>query len=540
MEKSKGSFADWMANHKDTKERPPPSLSQSGPAAEPQAREAGPTASTTGVTPNDCPPMPTAASVAAAGLGVRPQAQAAPPPQPRSAGYSVARSAVLARAAKFAEEASKPAAPATQIQPAGPRAPRKMLPLPPMLDDPPPPPPAAADEDEDDKPKLKIIEPFDGSFVAVIAGRVRPATRLRRWLRTYMKNGGSMQDHDGLIEKLIGAARPLAEEVITKADEQVRSVVKSKDKRYSLAESNLLTGDWKDKSPKAFDVEMKRTYKRRCETVVAMICQAALLKSPLPWYEPAVRAGMYEPAKLRHPDAGRFITRSVVDQVKRRGLAVLDNVFDEKTMRRMYADAKAYYDSGKFGTSENVCNIGSHSGHVMGVVGGDGKSLQYPELASATSQNVLRTVSGFAHEFSQNGWDRPLKVPARWMLSCYPGDAKTKYSRHTDAYSFETGNRRELTMMVYLNVGWNAEANGGILRTYLEDEHPGEGTVDVEPIAGRVVIFHSRDVPHEVLPSDVDRFALTLWVEWEGDDEMALEEDELENRGTTDVSGTVG
>lgn len=37
---------------------------------------------------------------------------------------------------------------------------------------------------------------------------------------------------------------------------------------------------------------------------------------------------------------------------------------------------------------------------------------------------------------------------------------------------------------------------------------------DIAPLAGRLVVFFSRTVPHEVAPSKRrDRWALTLWVE---------------------------
>lgn len=43
----------------------------------------------------------------------------------------------------------------------------------------------------------------------------------------------------------------------------------------------------------------------------------------------------------------------------------------------------------------------------------------------------------------------------------------------------------------YLNVGLDAAANGGCLRLHPDPNNPGGDTVDVEPIAGRVVVFES-------------------------------------------------
>jgi SM-20-related protein len=70
------------------------------------------------------------------------------------------------------------------------------------------------------------------------------------------------------------------------------------------------------------------------------------------------------------------------------------------------------------------------------------------------------------------------------------------------------------TVLLYLNVGWDAAAHGGCLRV-----HPPDGVneppVDVSPVAGRLVLFHSRLTKHEVLPcTSGERVAVTLWVEY--------------------------
>ena len=66
--------------------------------------------------------------------------------------------------------------------------------------------------------------------------------------------------------------------------------------------------------------------------------------------------------------------------------------------------------------------------------------------------------------------------------------------------------------------GW-CESDGGCLRFYrtsLEDETgeacSEEDYTDVAPLAGRLVIFRSRTVLHEVRPSYAKRTALSLWM----------------------------
>lgn len=44
------------------------------------------------------------------------------------------------------------------------------------------------------------------------------------------------------------------------------------------------------------------------------------------------------------------------------------------------------------------------------------------------------------------------------------------------------------------------------LRLYLKDRN-----VDVEPLGDRLLIFQSRSIEHEVMPSHGKRFAITMW-----------------------------
>lgn len=50
------------------------------------------------------------------------------------------------------------------------------------------------------------------------------------------------------------------------------------------------------------------------------------------------------------------------------------------------------------------------------------------------------------------------------------------------------------------------------LRQLLSDICTCEALEDVDPLGGRLVLFRSRDVPHEVLPTSRKRFAVSLWL----------------------------
>lgn len=72
--------------------------------------------------------------------------------------------------------------------------------------------------------------------------------------------------------------------------------------------------------------------------------------------------------------------------------------------------------------------------------------------------------------------------------------------------SEETVDGRVLTAILYLNEEWT-QSYGGQLRLYPFPEEP----LDIEPTAGTLVLFSSRNMLHRVLPSSRERYCMTIW-----------------------------
>lgn len=87
-------------------------------------------------------------------------------------------------------------------------------------------------------------------------------------------------------------------------------------------------------------------------------------------------------------------------------------------------------------------------------------------------------------------------------FAVYP--AGSFYQTHLDR--FRDDDSRTVTAVTYLNPHWTPE-DGGIMRLYLPDG----SAQDLAPKAGNTAIFMSADFPHEVLPTQVTRRALTGW-----------------------------
>lgn len=83
------------------------------------------------------------------------------------------------------------------------------------------------------------------------------------------------------------------------------------------------------------------------------------------------------------------------------------------------------------------------------------------------------------------------------------------YKRHVD--QFHAVPHRIVTVILYLNESWS-ESDGGQLRMYFPQEDGSERIEDVLPLGGRLVVFLSEEIPHEVMPTQKERMSITGWL----------------------------
>ena len=116
-----------------------------------------------------------------------------------------------------------------------------------------------------------------------------------------------------------------------------------------------------------------------------------------------------------------------------------------------------------------------------------------------------------------------------------------KYPLHVDnPQGLAAGDTRKLTCILYLNPNHEEDVDGGEIRLFLpstetatsetetkasspSSSSPPWRTLDLSPIGGRLLVFWSDEIPHEVLPTSSsintthpdkvkDRYALTIWI----------------------------
>jgi SM-20-related protein len=83
------------------------------------------------------------------------------------------------------------------------------------------------------------------------------------------------------------------------------------------------------------------------------------------------------------------------------------------------------------------------------------------------------------------------------------------YKRHVDAFRGQAN--RVLSTVLYLNAQWSSD-DGGELMLYPSGGIEGAPlSIAVTPAAGRLVVFLSEDLPHEVLSAQRDRYSIAGW-----------------------------
>jgi SM-20-related protein len=78
------------------------------------------------------------------------------------------------------------------------------------------------------------------------------------------------------------------------------------------------------------------------------------------------------------------------------------------------------------------------------------------------------------------------------------------YKRHLD--QFKSDDHRKLSVILYLNENWKEE-HGGQLRMFFDKD-----TIELLPVAGRLICFRSDLIEHEVLPATRTRLSITGWM----------------------------
>jgi hypoxia-inducible factor (prolyl hydroxylase) len=236
----------------------------------------------------------------------------------------------------------------------------------------------------------------------------------------------------------------------------------------------------------------------------------------------AVGKGASKKAKKEQRKRFSAVLASVAESLLARGYAVCDNFVPKhliEGVRGEIAQMQSHYTPGEIWvgkTADVGAQISARSVRGDAVLWMDNQALSATAFVKdgAKRKCSFRTLGQVVKSLDRLVMgelrDRvpPLKrlhKRSDAMLAIYPGDG-ARFARHIDNTATDG---RHLTVLCYLNPTWDYPANGGALRIF-----PADGVsppVDVAPMGGRVAMFYSHLVPHEVLACHAPRHAVTVW-----------------------------
>ncbi|KAG5670406.1 hypothetical protein PVAND_000674 [Polypedilum vanderplanki] len=216
---------------------------------------------------------------------------------------------------------------------------------------------------------------------------------------------------------------------------------------------------------------------------------------------------------MRTPDeqmALEEMSCTLIRDLNEYGVCVLDSFVGEERGLKVLEEVKCMYKAGLFRDGQLVSTTKSKLDHkhirsdkIMWV---DGKEQGLYNIKYLMNQ--VDAVITLANRMRNNGklGQYNIRERTKAMVAVYEGKG-SHYVKHVDNPNKDG---RCITCIYYLNVNWNVQESGGLLRIFPDGWV--DRIADIEPIFDRITFFWSdRRNPHEVQPAHRTRYAITLW-----------------------------
>jgi SM-20-related protein len=189
------------------------------------------------------------------------------------------------------------------------------------------------------------------------------------------------------------------------------------------------------------------------------------------------------------------VTDDIVGRLAREGVATLDEFIEDALTLELLDDITRREAAGLF----RPAGIGAGRERTeRRAIRGD--RISWLSLASSTAeQQVLSRLEDVRRALNEALFLGLHDLESHFAIY----DPSTRYVRHLDRSVL--GAERVVSIVLYLNRHWRP-SQGGELRLYTA-----AGEVEVTPVAGRLVMFLSDQIEHEVLVSHATRRSLTGW-----------------------------
>lgn len=196
-----------------------------------------------------------------------------------------------------------------------------------------------------------------------------------------------------------------------------------------------------------------------------------------------------------------FYEKIIADLVAQQ-YAVVEDFFDLTEVEKLRNSLLEKYEEDNF----KKAAIGNKTNEVVKkTIRGDFILWLNETEGNEAEKTFFNKINNFADYLNKTCFLGILHKEFHYAL--YPEG--TFYKRHLD--TFQNDDRRKLSLVCYLNQqDWKPEY-GGELVLYL-NENGKEVPKTIYPFPGRVVIFESQVLEHEVKPVKTERLSITGWL----------------------------
>ncbi|RKO86984.1 hypothetical protein BDK51DRAFT_39736 [Blyttiomyces helicus] len=207
--------------------------------------------------------------------------------------------------------------------------------------------------------------------------------------------------------------------------------------------------------------------------------------------------------RLRRADAG---ADQLVDELFEVGFVVVDGFVEAQVAEEAKVEALKMFRRGEM---TPACEIRLEDDPFRDRnARNDSIRWLHPDSAPAAFAPIVAKLEELQ---TRLGKTIHMNGTAEFQLACYEGNGG-RYERHRDAFPNDDPTdteQRRITAICYTGPSTWTPADGGELRIH---GRAGAPNVDIEPRGGRLLLFLSGVIDHEVMPAKTDRVAVTAWM----------------------------
>ncbi len=191
---------------------------------------------------------------------------------------------------------------------------------------------------------------------------------------------------------------------------------------------------------------------------------------------------------------------ALFDALAKQHWAVSDTLIPAQLYESLHRACRQKWEAGHF----REARIGrQHSESLRIEIRGDSICWITPDNAAAVADDFL-------------AWADTLRLDLNRQFYAGLNSAEFHFARYSEGRGYKKhldqhlqNTQRRISLVLYLNSRWS-DSDGGQLCLY----SPDDDTVEIKrilPQPGRLVLFRSDLIPHEVLPCSQPRWSLTGW-----------------------------